>query len=232
MPASAGLQACGTLRARCGMRHEAVKLSLAPGPHRFTAEVESREGIKRTISRDIFVRGLPAHRPTRLKLLTIAPAYQQSRIPVIEFAERDAHLFGRRRPGRRLRGLAPQHGVDARDQLARIEGLGEVVVGAHLEPDDAVGLLAPRRQHQDGRRLVPAGPEFAAEDEPVIAGHHQIEDDEIDGVGLEKAAHLPAVGGSGNAQPVLLEIARDELADLAVVVDDQDVVDMVHRPMS
>jgi WD40 repeat protein len=81
------------------LRHEAVKLSLAPGPHRFTAEVESREGIKRTISRDIFVRGLPAHRPTRLKLLTIAPAYQQSRIPAIEFAERDARdlrrFFGR-----------------------------------------------------------------------------------------------------------------------------------------
>jgi hypothetical protein len=81
------------------VRHEAVKLSLAPGPHRFTAEVENDQGIKRTISRDIFVRGPPAHRPTRLKLLTIAPAYQQTRIPVIEFAERDARalrqFFGR-----------------------------------------------------------------------------------------------------------------------------------------
>ena len=39
---------------------------------------------------------------------------------------------------RRGRRGAAQHALDARQQLARIEGLGHVVVGAHLEADDAV----------------------------------------------------------------------------------------------
>ena len=86
------------------LRHDAVKLSLAPGPHRFTAEVENVQGIKRSILRDIYVRGLPAHRPTRLKLLTIAPAYQQTRIPQIEFAERDAGDLRRSSAPRFTRG--------------------------------------------------------------------------------------------------------------------------------
>ena len=71
------------------VQHDAVKLSLAPGPHRFTAEVENDQGIRRSISRDIFVKELPRPRTTRLKVLTIAPAYQEPRIPPILFAERD-----------------------------------------------------------------------------------------------------------------------------------------------
>ena len=39
-------------------------------------------------------------------------------------------------------GLAPaQDGADARGELARVERLAEIVVGAHLEPDDAVDVL-------------------------------------------------------------------------------------------
>jgi WD40 repeat protein len=71
------------------VRHEAVKLSLAPGPHKFTAEVENDLGVRRSITREILVRGLPQARPTRLRLVTIAPAFQESRIPRILFSDRD-----------------------------------------------------------------------------------------------------------------------------------------------
>ena len=37
---------------------------------------------------------------------------------------------------------APHHGMDPRDQLAQAVRLDHVVVGAELEPDDAVDLLA------------------------------------------------------------------------------------------
>ena len=37
---------------------------------------------------------------------------------------------------------APQHRLDAREQLAQVEGLGDVVVGADLEPDDLVDRVA------------------------------------------------------------------------------------------
>src|SRR5215218_3866394 len=48
-----------------------------------------------------------------------------------------------------LRGRAPQNGLDARDELARVERLRQVVVGADLEPDDLLDVLVARRQHQD-----------------------------------------------------------------------------------
>ena len=65
-------------------------LAVAPGPHRFLAEVESEQGIKRTITRDIFVRGRPRPRAGRLRVLTLAPAFREPLIPPIKFAERDA----------------------------------------------------------------------------------------------------------------------------------------------
>jgi hypothetical protein len=46
-------------------------------------------------------------------------------------------------------GRAPHHRVDAQDHLAHAERLGHIVVGAQLEPDDAIGLGAARGQHQD-----------------------------------------------------------------------------------
>ena len=65
-------------------------LAVAPGPHRFLAEVESEQGIKRTITRDIFVRGRPRPRAGRLRVLTLATAFREPLIPPIKFAERDA----------------------------------------------------------------------------------------------------------------------------------------------
>ena len=43
----------------------------------------------------------------------------------------------------------PEHGSNARDHLACAEGLDHVVVGAELEPDDAVRLLAAGGEHDD-----------------------------------------------------------------------------------
>src|SRR5574340_807030 len=38
--------------------------------------------------------------------------------------------------------LPPQHGAGARQQFARIEGLGQVVVGSDFETNDAIDVLA------------------------------------------------------------------------------------------
>jgi hypothetical protein len=67
-----------------------VKLSLAPGTHRFTAEAANVMGVSRSLSRDIFVRGLPGPKPSRLKMLTIAPSFMEKRIQPIRFSDRDA----------------------------------------------------------------------------------------------------------------------------------------------
>ena len=45
---------------------------------------------------------------------------------------------------------AAQLGLDARQQFAHREGLGQVIVRAHLQPDHAVDLVVAGGQHQDG----------------------------------------------------------------------------------
>ena len=48
----------------------------------------------------------------------------------------------------RTRRAAAQDGLEAGQQLARVEWLGQVVVRAQLEADDAIGVVAARGEHQ------------------------------------------------------------------------------------
>ena len=72
---------------------------------------------------------------------------------------------------------APDHRLDTGEQLARVEGLGDVIVGAHLQAHDAVGLLAHGGQQddRDPRRLA----QVPAEREPVLARHRDVEHHEV-----------------------------------------------------
>ena len=72
---------------------------------------------------------------------------------------------------------APQNGLDARRQLARVEGLGKIIVGAQLEADDAIHVFAARGQHQHRDAAGEAQP---LEDfETVQAGQHDIQHDQV-----------------------------------------------------
>src|SRR5262245_24176480 len=50
---------------------------------------------------------------------------------------------------RLLRLAAPQQRADAREELARRERLGEVIVGPQLEAHDAVGFVLAPGEHDD-----------------------------------------------------------------------------------
>ena len=98
------------------------------------------------------------------------------------------HLLGR------LAGrIAAQDRLDPRDELARVERLGHVVVGAQLQPDDLVHVVAARGEHDD--RQVALLAQSAAHFPAVELGHHQVEHEQV-GLAL---AHLVerflAVGG-------------------------------------
>jgi hypothetical protein len=97
-------------------------------------------------------------------------------------------------------GAAAQHGVDAGQQLARVEGLGQVVVGAHFQADDAVHVLDLGGQHDDGR-AVAGGAQAAADGQAVLAGQHQVQHDQVDGLaGLQRASAL-ASSASSTSKP-------------------------------
>ena len=72
---------------------------------------------------------------------------------------------------------AAQDRLDAAHELARGERLGDVVVGAELEAEDAVDLVAARGQHDDGD--VGGGAQVRAMSSPDLPGKHDVEDDEV-----------------------------------------------------
>ena len=127
-------------------------------------------------------------------------------------ANRAARTVGGRR--------AAQHRPHARGELARRERLRHVVVGAELEPDDAVGLLAARRQQDHRERRAGADP--AAELEPVRSREHHVEHDEVGRLLLEQLARAVAVVGLERRVALALEVAHDDLAHDRLVVDDED----------
>ena len=116
-----------------------------------------------------------------------------------------------------LGAAAAQDGADAREQLARAEGLGEIVVGAELEAHHAVGLLDAAGEHDDrDRRLVA---QAARERHAVLGLEPEVEHDKVHDLLGDYFAHRAAVGYGRNAQLVLPEIIGDQLPDGRVVVD-------------
>ena len=82
------------------------------------------------------------------------------------------------------RADAPQQRPDARRQLLRHERLGEVVVGACLEPgDDVVGVVAGGHHHD---RHVAVTTDRAAQLEPVDARQHDVDQHDVGALALER----------------------------------------------
>src|SRR5215469_2003916 len=73
----------------------------------------------------------------------------------IETQGSDVQILTARSPGD---VATAQNGPNARHKLARIEWLGEVIVGTQLESRDAVVIAAARGQHQHRNLRTPAQP--------------------------------------------------------------------------
>ena len=138
----------------------------------------------------------------------------------------------RRRGGRgRLRGdvvaRPPQHRVDARAQFARPERLGDVVVGARLEPLQCVDLLGACAEHDDVGRAGRADPLGGLE--AVHAGHVDVEGrDERLMLQDEVEAVLP-VGGAVHGESGLREDGRQKRSDVFLILDHDCDARFFHR---
>ena len=64
---------------------------------------------------------------------------------------------------------------------------------------------------------------------PLTPGQHQVEDDEVDRLGIEGRDRRTTVGHDGDRVPVALEIEPEELAEAGLVLDDQDPGTGDHR---
>ena len=117
---------------------------------------------------------------------------------------------------------AAQQGAHAGDELARAERLHHVVVAADGEADLEIRLAVARGEHEDGH--APVALDLAAHAEPVEAGQHQVEHDEV---GAEAAAEidaLVAVAGRLDLESLGRQPGRDRGGDARLVLDHRDTL--------
>ena len=86
---------------------------------------------------------------------------------------------------------------------------------------DLVRLGAAGRQHDDGRRGVLRA-QAPADGQAVLAGHHQVEHDEVVAFAGELLVHGRRVACGPHLEPLLPEVAGEHVAQAQVVVDHQD----------
>src|SRR5699024_1159606 len=95
----------------------------------------------------------------------------------VEAVGAEARAGGGRRAADRA---AAEHGGDAGGELGELDRLGEIVVGADLETDDAVNEID--RPGQDDDAGVEAGAQRPGELEAVLAGQSDVDDVEVWGL--------------------------------------------------
>jgi hypothetical protein len=117
----------------------------------------------------------------------------------------------------------PQQRLDPQRQLAHLERLGHVVVGADLQPLDAVGVGAARGEEDDGDVLgLGRAAERAADLEPRVVGQHEIEQHQVGGLPLAQAQGFGTEAGRVDPEPLLRELVGEQLTQIGIVFDDQN----------
>ena len=127
---------------------------------------------------------------------------------------------------RRRRG-ALEDIADPQHQFARLERLGDIIVGADLQALDPGLRLVARRQHDDRHRG--RGADEAREIEAGFAGHHDVEDQQIEMQAEQLGAGVAGARRRGDAIAFAGQKARQQIADAAVVVDQQQMRRVVGR---
>jgi hypothetical protein len=117
-----------------------------------------------------------------------------------------------------------QHRAHARRELPQAEGLCHIVVGAEIEPRDAVHFVGPRRHHDD-RQVARVRPrsQDAAHLEAAQDREIQVEDDQVGRVVDDGLQRRVARAHELDARvAVALEGMLDEPADVLFIFNDEN----------
>jgi len=128
------------------------------------------------------------------RAVQVDPAEVRGRIREVEFQPVGLNLLAH--PFERGRGGigAPQHGAHPGDELAGMEGLGEIVIATTVEPGDDIAGTAERGQENDTKVLVVLL-QLAANLKPGAVWENDIEDGETRWLALGELQ-----GGAGGAR--------------------------------
>jgi len=136
--------------------------------------------------------------------------------------EIDGEPAGHEPGARRLRRSPPQHGAHAGQQLARIEGFGQVVVGAQLEADDLVDVLAPRGQHEDRQRgCLRRGAQPPAHLETVHPRQHHVEQHHVEAAAAQRGQAALPVADDRHVDLVAAEVLGHHRGQARIVLDQE-----------
>src|SRR5581483_7860195 len=119
----------------------------------------------------------------------------------------------------------PAEPIDAREQLAEGERLGEVVIAARAQTLDPLIYIAERAQDEDGRGVVRLAQRID-DGEPVdVAWEHAVHDDDVVPFADREEQTVAAVLGVIGSVAGLLQPLGDESRHPLVVLDDEDLHD-------
>ena len=123
--------------------------------------------------------------------------------------------------GREDVAASPGEGAKPGEELAEVEGLRQVVVGAGVESLDLVVDGVARGEHED-RRVDALAPNLATDFEAVADGEDDVEDDGIVVVDGREEDGPAAVGGVVYGVRGFAQSAGDRFAELTVVLGQQN----------
>jgi hypothetical protein len=127
----------------------------------------------------------------------------------------DDELSGARPPF-----CSPENSPDTGDQFARIARLGQIVIGAELQTQNTIQVLRPRRQHDHGNSGV-----LAKRLKNLYSAHfrhHDIQYHCIDGILTRFSQCFGSIMSLANIETFLTEILSQQLAQLDVIICDQN----------
>ena len=115
---------------------------------------------------------------------------------------------------------AAQEGAHTGEQFFQVERFDQVIIGAGIETLDAIldGILGG--QHQDGQTASHA--QAAADLEPVHAGQHPVQDDQVGVMIVGQIQSGATFGGDVDQVAFIGKAALEHFQDGRVIFDDQD----------
>ncbi len=112
---------------------------------------------------------------------------------------------------------APQHRADAGLQHFAARGLDDVVVGARLQAEDHVEVVAAGGEHDD--RQLAVGADAPADLEAVLAREHQVQQHDVGAEGGQEVQAVLAAGRGRHLVAAPAEREGDSVAHGGVVLD-------------
>ena len=116
---------------------------------------------------------------------------------------------------------APQQGGDPSEQVARREGLDDIVVGSRQQRPDNLILLPALREHQQWRIRIDL-PHLLADSDAVMPGQHRFHYDQVDQLRLKQVQRRLRLGRGMHLVSLLPEQMTQDLELEGVFVNRQD----------